>query len=252
MRVIPVIDLKAGQAVHAIAGRRAEYGPIESVLCPGAEPRVLAQALVDALDADTVYVADLDAIGGAEPAWHTYGEIAGAGVDLWLDAGLADPARAQALVDLAEVGAPLTGIIAGLETLSGPGALVRLLDVCEPRRLILSLDLKEGQPVLPGGATGWQGMTAQQIVKRAVDLGVTRVLVLDLARVGTNAGTGTDALCTWIGEQYPKIELSAGGGVRHLEDLRYLAAAGCDAVLVASALHDGRLTAADLKAARVW
>jgi len=39
-----------------------------------------------------------------------------------------------------------------------------------------------------------------------------------------------------------------GGGVRGAEDLRSVAASGCDAVLVASALHDGRLTAADLAA----
>jgi phosphoribosylformimino-5-aminoimidazole carboxamide ribotide isomerase len=36
--------------------------------------------------------------------------------------------------------------------------------------------------------------------------------------------------------------LFAGGGVRDEDDLRRLADAGCDGVLVATALHDGRLT----------
>jgi phosphoribosylformimino-5-aminoimidazole carboxamide ribotide isomerase len=47
-------------------------------------------------------------------------------------------------------------------------------------------------------------------------------------------------------DAYSQIELLTGGGVRNVGDLRHLAASGCDAVLVASALHDGRLTAADL------
>ncbi|MBX7168184.1 MAG: hypothetical protein K1X74_17745 [Pirellulales bacterium] len=252
MRVLPVIDLKSGQVVHAIAGYRDTYRPVESVLCPTAAPADMAAALVEQLDVDTVYVADLDAIAGAEPAWECFGQIAGAGLDLWLDCGLAGVERARRLVDLADAGAPLTGIIAGLESLSGPPQLAELLDCVESRRLVLSLDLKGGQPLVPAGATGWYGLSPQQIVEAAVTLGVMRLIVLDLAQVGMNQGTGTDGLCTWIDAQYPQLELTSGGGVRSLDDLRLLAATGCDCALVASALHDGRLTAADLQTARMW
>ena len=34
-RVIPVIDVLAGQAVRAVRGRRSEYRPLESVLIRG-------------------------------------------------------------------------------------------------------------------------------------------------------------------------------------------------------------------------
>jgi uncharacterized protein related to proFAR isomerase len=37
------------------------------------------------------------------------------------------------------------------------------------------------------------------------------------------------------------MELIAGGGIRDLADVRTLGSAGCDAVLVASALHRGAL-----------
>jgi len=40
--------------------------------------------------------------------------------------------------------------------------------------------------------------------------------------------------------------LIAGGGVRGLADLTALARAGCNAALVASALHDGKLLPEDL------
>jgi uncharacterized protein related to proFAR isomerase len=46
------------------------------------------------------------------------------------------------------------------------------------------------------------------------------------------------------------VDLIAGGGVRGLDDLKALADAGCDAALVASALHDGRLSREDIERAK--
>jgi phosphoribosylformimino-5-aminoimidazole carboxamide ribotide isomerase len=50
-------------------------------------------------------------------------------------------------------------------------------------------------------------------------------------------------------EVLPGVMLLAGGGVRGPEDVTRLAEAGCDGVLVATALQDGRLTVrgADLR-----
>jgi phosphoribosylformimino-5-aminoimidazole carboxamide ribotide isomerase len=70
--------------------------------------------------------------------------------------------------------------------------------------------------------------------------------------VGVGGGTRTLDLCRQIQEEFPRVELTAGGGVRGLDDLKVLAAAGCDAALVASALHDGRLTAEDVRQAESW
>ena len=67
-------------------------------------------------------------------------------------------------------------------------------------------------------------------------------------RVGGGAGTGTDALCARLATAYPTVEISAGGGVRGAADLRRLRECGVLVALVASALHDGALTAADLPA----
>jgi phosphoribosylformimino-5-aminoimidazole carboxamide ribotide isomerase len=72
--------------------------------------------------------------------------------------------------------------------------------------------------------------------------------VLDLAGVGMDAGVAALALCRQLRQKHPQLELISGGGVRGREDLHALAEAGCNAALVASALHDGRLTAGDLAA----
>src|SRR2546421_8596650 len=55
LRVIPVLDLRAGQAVLARGGRREAYPPVRSQLVDGgaaSDPLVLARAYRDLLDCD--------------------------------------------------------------------------------------------------------------------------------------------------------------------------------------------------------
>jgi phosphoribosylformimino-5-aminoimidazole carboxamide ribotide isomerase len=73
--------------------------------------------------------------------------------------------------------------------------------------------------------------------------------VLDLARVGEGGGTGTEELCARLASAHPEVELIAGGGVRGIADVRRLGEAGVAAVLVASALHEGRLTRGEIAGA---
>ena len=116
--------------------------------------------------------------------------------------------------------------------------------------MAFSLDLRDGEPVIATGANGAipLGEPAHVVASRAANAGVGAVIVLDLARVGT--GTGLDvALIARVREAIPGLMLLAGGGVRGYEDLVRLADAGCDGALVATALHDGRLGAAEVASA---
>lgn len=244
MRIIPVIDLQAGQVVRGIAGRRDEYRPIESRLVPSAAPLVVARALVEQFGCDTLYVADLDAIAGAPPAWEIFDQLAELGVALWVDAGLSSSSQVVQLAKWNAVGKSLAGIVAGLESLPALDCLSECLDVIGSERLIFSVDLKNGRPIARDQEL--VNRTGIEIALAARARGVRRLIVLDLARVGMGAGVGTESVCRAIRAVDSQIELVAGGGVRGVDDLRALAAAGCDAALVASALHDGRLTRADL------
>jgi phosphoribosylformimino-5-aminoimidazole carboxamide ribotide isomerase len=237
LQVIPVIDLKGGQVVRGIAGRRAEYQPIRSKLVSDAGPRSVARAITQ-LGFTEAYVADLDAIDGGEPAWETFGAVAAFGLDLWIDAGISTTARALQLARI-PVEHRVTGIVAGLESLPEPGLLVEWLAIAGPDRLIVSLDLRDGRPITQ--VESWRTWSAESIGRAAIDLGVRRLIVLDLARVGVGQGAGTEQLCRALRNYSPDIELTAGGGVRGPKDLESLAQSGCDSALVASALHDGRL-----------
>jgi phosphoribosylformimino-5-aminoimidazole carboxamide ribotide isomerase len=239
LRIIPVLDLLKGQVVRGVAGRRAHYRPIISKLTDSAAPLDVANAIRETFGLNRFYLADLDAIGGSPPALETYQLLQSHGFHLWVDAGLRHGRQAGSIVE-----AGVEGIIAGLETLSGPEELDQLCHLVGVERLIFSLDLKEGKPLTHSLA--WKSNDALQVAGLAVDMGVRRMIVLDLARVGLASGTDTEGLCLCLLGMFPHLELITGGGVRNVSDIKRLQACGVRGVLLASALHDGRLTPKDL------
>jgi phosphoribosylformimino-5-aminoimidazole carboxamide ribotide isomerase len=240
MHIIPVLDLMKGQIVRGMAGRRDTYRPIVSKLTNSTLPLDIARAFRDHFGLSLFYLADLDAIGGSPPALDLYSLLRQEGFRFWVDAGLRQARNAIPLVQ-----AGVEGIIAALETLAGPEELSRLGLEIGPERVLFSLDLKEGKPLshLPA----WANADPLEIAGRAVALGVQRMIVLDLSRVGMGGGTATEELCAKLARDYPHLQLITGGGVRDSADLRRLRDCGVGGVLVASALHDGRLNIDDLR-----
>ena len=156
---------------------------------------------------------------------------------LWLDAGTASVAAMHAAL-----AAGAARVIVGLETLTSFEALDAMC-AAAGGRLAFSLDLRNGQPM------AFADMPMERIARRAAAAGVTAMTVIDVARVGMALGPDIGMLAR-VRDAVPEVMLIAGGGVRGAEDLTRLAEAGCDGALVATALHDGRLTAKDVAAAR--
>ena len=152
-------------------------------------------------------------------------------------------ASAQRTIAVAQQG--VERVVVGLETVASPEVVANCADGLG-ERVVFSLDLRGGAPL--GKVEKWRTSDAFGVAEQAIELGVRRVLVLDLARVGGGAGTGTEALCARLAAAFPELEVSAGGGVRGADDLRRLRDVGVCNVLAASALHDGRLTPDDLAA----
>jgi phosphoribosylformimino-5-aminoimidazole carboxamide ribotide isomerase len=245
-RVVPVLDLKEGRAVHAIGGRRERYQPIGGVLDAHSDPIALAKSTRDALGLDSLYLADLDAIEGREPSRRIYAQLAGLGLDLWIDAGLCDDGS------VAWAFGEHSGdvkIIAGLETLKGPRALAGIIDRVGAGRAIFGLDLFEGQP-RAGGGPAWGTDNPVELADRAIELGVRHVLVIDLARVGSRRGPGTDKLIEQIREVHPEIQLTAGGGVASIDDVLRFCEAGASNVLIGTSIHDGTIDRKQLERIR--
>jgi phosphoribosylformimino-5-aminoimidazole carboxamide ribotide isomerase len=226
LRVVGVIDLKAGTAVHAVRGERERYRPV-------GDPLSLARRFRDALGLDELYVADLDAITGSGGNDAVIRGLASE-ARVMLDAGVSEPERARALLDLG-----VHRVVVGTETLTDADALDPLLP-----EAVLSVDLRDGRTLSPDPRlAGLPALDAVALLHRA---GLREVIVLDLARVGSGAGPDVEAIAE-LHTAFPGLELLAGGGVRDADDLRALAAAGAAGALVATALHRGVIGPRELR-----
>ncbi|HEY2158283.1 MAG TPA: HisA/HisF-related TIM barrel protein [Isosphaeraceae bacterium] len=235
-RIIPVLDVLHGRAVHARGGRREDYRLLHSLLRQGSDPVALAAALRDAWRTGELYLADLDAIAGAAPAIGLYQELARLGLATWIDAGLRDATGVKPLLD-----AGVSRVVVGLETLAGSEFLTRIVEVAGASQVVFSLDLRDGQAIVASGAN-WETVDPRQIARRAVEAGYATIIILDLGRVGTGRGVGTLDLLRDMVTKYPRVEWVVGGGVSGNADVEALWRAGAAAVLVGSAIHDGRMT----------
>jgi phosphoribosylformimino-5-aminoimidazole carboxamide ribotide isomerase len=243
MELIPVLDLQHGQAVHARRGMRDQYQPVSSALLPDRVGDALGLARVyrESLEARRCYVADLDAIQGRVPQWELIEALAhpdaGFGAGLIVDAGLSTPEQVETLI-----AAGAETLVAGLETLPTFAELGEIVREAGERPVLFSLDLMDGKPIRRRtGRIASQEGVALELGARAADAGCHGLLVLDLSAVGGEAGPRNldliDALKRMTG-----MPIYSGGGVRSMEDVSALEGAGCDAVLIGTALHTGTIT----------
>lgn len=240
LRIIPVLDVLRGRAVHAIGGRREDYRPLRSSMRPGSDPLSMAAAVREAYGAIEIYVADLDAIAGSAPALDLYRAIGDLGLSTWIDAGLVDE---RGLGPMLEAG--LDRIVIGLETSPGRREVRRIVERAGPERTVFSLDLRDGRPIVGPGAR-WGSDDPGEIADAVIEEGIGSVILLDLVRVGTGRGVGNIGLLEGLISRHPRVEWIAGGGVAGPDDVEALGRAGVAAVLVGSAIHDGRITPSDV------
>jgi phosphoribosylformimino-5-aminoimidazole carboxamide ribotide isomerase len=228
--LIPVIDLMGGLVVHARAGDRDRYRPLaHSRVAAGAEPAEVIQGLLALHPFRTLYIADLDAIrkqGDHKAAIFALREEFPT-LRFWVDAGFTGECSCRRFL-----AAGLGDLVLGSES-QGDLRLLELL-AGEPR-LILSLDF-QGERQL--GAAG---------IFDTPERWPERVIAMTLARVGAGAGPDLERLAA-LRATAPGKRLYAAGGVRGPGDLHELRGLGCAGVMVASALHDGRLGRPELAA----
>lgn len=251
MQIIPVLDVLNGSAVRAVRGERSHYRPVESQLCSGSDPVDVARALLDYCAAPVLYVADLDGIMRGAPQRDTLERLARAlpGIELWLDAGFADLTAASTLVtSLRDSGATVTPVFGSESLRTDPApdsdgyaaSPTRTASADAPRpasslerlpeHAILSLDRRHD--ALLGDPRHWTDTSHWP----------ARLIVMTLERVGSFDGPDLDAIVE-IRRRAGQRQIVGAGGVRHADDLRAAEAAGANAWLIASALHDRRIPA---------
>lgn len=226
MDIIPVIDLKDGKAVKAVGAHgRAAYRPLQSLLCADGDPLDATRGYLSLHPFSRLYVADLDAIETGAVQDRPLQRIRDAfpDLELWVDNGLSDEAACRAWLAKG-LGRLVLGSESQRETKLAPR-----LDA------VLSLDFRGGVLLGPEALLDEPQFWPDRVIAMALD--------------DVGAGRGPDlALLQRLQGLAPHAAFYAAGGVRNAADLHRLAERGVRGALVATALHSGALTAADIAA----
>jgi phosphoribosylformimino-5-aminoimidazole carboxamide ribotide isomerase len=223
MNIIPVLDLKDGQVVHAKYGDRQNYQAIQSALTDSSEPTHIVQALLALYPFKQLYIADIDAIqktGHHQPMIEEI-SLKFPQLELWVDSGFSNP---KALSNWAKNN---IRAVLGSESIASVDHYQSMISACQ-QAPIMSLDFKNNA-----------FLGAKELINRT-ELWPNDVIVMTLDKVGSNTGPDIEQLSR-IKDKCLNSSVFAAGGVRSASDLEALKTAGISGVLVASALHQGSL-----------
>jgi phosphoribosylformimino-5-aminoimidazole carboxamide ribotide isomerase len=240
VRLYPAIDILDGSAVRLLRG------DFDARKVYDADPLAAASAWVKE-GAEALHVVDLD--GAREGAPVNLSQLeriaAGTGVAVQYGGGLR---TAQAVRDALEAGAER--VIVGTVAFTDPGLLAELLDEHGPERVLVAVDVREGEVATHGWLERTQTPAAEAFARLA-EAGVRGFVFTDVDRDGTLGGTGRQDVVA-AARAASEGFVIVSGGIGSLADLHALAAlrseqqlAALDGVIVGTALYERRFTVAE-------
>lgn len=234
-RVIPCLDVDAGRVVKGVRfqGLRDAGDPVE---------RALAYA---EQDADELVLLDVSAT--PEGRGHAVETVRAVRrqlpIPLTVGGGIRRLEDAERLL---EAGADKVGV--NTAAVQRPELLAELARRFGCQCTVLALDAArqgDGWRVVVRSGRDRLELEAVDWARRATELGAGEILLTSWDRDGTGEGYDLDlirAITAAVG-----VPVIASGGARTAEHMASALAAGADAVLAASILHDGHTTVGELK-----
>lgn len=240
MRLIPAIDLRAGQCVRLLQGR------FDAETVYSTDPLVVLDSYL-ALGARRIHVVDLDGARdgsqGNREAIRRIAERAGQHA-IQVGGGVRSRRVAEELFELGVASA-----VIGSVAVTQPDEVAAWLREFGPERVVLAFDVRVDDGGTPRLAThGWERQTQTSLwdaVERYLPAGLRHVLCTDVARDGALSGPNV-ALYGECVRRFPNIAWQASGGVATAADLHALATAGAASAISGRALLEGRLTKEEL------
>ncbi|MFC5365496.1 1-(5-phosphoribosyl)-5-[(5-phosphoribosylamino)methylideneamino]imidazole-4-carboxamide isomerase [Salinirubrum litoreum] len=225
--VVPAVDMQDGEVVQLVQGERGtekRYGdPVE------AAERWIAEG------AQSLHLVDLDGAFEGErenaPAVEAIREAVD--VPIQLGGGIR---TAEDAIDLLDRG--VDRVILGTAAVETPEIVAEISEV-HPDSVVVSLDAKDGEVVVSGWTEG-TGLDPAEAAERYEDLGAGGILFTDVDVEGRLAGVRTEGVERLV--EAVEIPVIASGGVASVDDVRALREAGASAVVVGTALYEGRFT----------
>lgn len=236
------MDLLDGLIVRAYRGERNKYRPMESPLVNSPHPVEVAKALLYVTGGSDLYVADLNAIQDMGDNLEVLRKVREETMaTLWIDAGT--ESLDEVLYLMSEI--PSCRVVVGSETLESSDEFERISKACQKDRMIFSLDMKEGS-ILTRSESPLAGKTLEEGIDLLRLAGWRRVILLTLDGVGTGRGLPLK-MYERATRMAPDMSLYGGGGFKSRDELFALKRLNMAGLLVATALHEGRITKKDIE-----
>jgi len=232
-KIIPVIDILNSEAVHAVKGEREKYKPLVSVLFKGNNPINITKKFKDEYSINEIYIADLDAIIRRKPNLTLLKEILQlTDIKVMIDPGIIS---IENIVEYSKYS--LDSLILGLETIANFKVISECLKINGSHKTIVSIDMYN--EIIQTNVKDIKNLHPIEIVKKIEDLGVDKIILLDLYKVGQKVG-GIPPLYLKIRDNY-KGKILVGGGIKDIRDIEMYKHNNFSGVLIGTALHDGTI-----------
>jgi len=244
------IDLMDGRVVRLLHGKREAATFYD-------EPPARAAERFAAEGADGIHVVDLDAAFGTGSNGKEIEEILSvsdaSGTPVQVGGGMR---TIKAVEDFLEGGRGARAVLGSLALLERT-ALTHLLRESSSSsfslapRIVVALDCRDGRPTVRGWTADAGAGDAVSVARSFAELGVSALLVTDVARDGAMTGPNLELLSAV--RAVFSGEILASGGMRGEEDLApvdRVLSGGPRGAIFGRALHAGATTVAQLRAVR--
>ena len=234
-RIIPVIDIMNGTAVHANKGLRNEYQPIHMKFSQSSKPQDLLSVFSKNFSFTESYIADLDSIIREKPNIELLKKIVQeTSLNIMLDAGIRNH---YDVIQFKNLG--VSKLILATETIESFDVVDDAISELGREKIIVSIDMKKQN--LISGSAEIANMDINTIIGKVKEKGISEIILLDLAKIGSLSGGGSTNYET-IRSQHFDIKIILGGGVKDISDINTLEKQGFNGALIATSLHKGIIT----------
>lgn len=225
--IIPAVDIREGNSVQLVGGKPGtgkEYGdPVEAALS------------WEGKGASCIHVVDLDAAMGEGENMDKIAEIlVNVTIDVQVSGGIRTVERGCEIL-----GNGATRIILGTAAYKDPDILRELVEKSGSDSIMVALDVKEGKIALEG----WKKKSEAdmtEMAKKFEEIGVGGFLFTNVDVEGRMSGLKPEPIRKLV--NLVNVPVIAAGGVKSIEDVEKAKEAGASALVIGTALYEGKVT----------
>lgn len=229
MRIIPAIDIIEGKCV------RLSKGDYSTIKIYDENPLEVAKAYEDN-GIEYLHLVDLDGAKSKHIVNYRVLEELATYTNLKIDFGGGLKSDDDLRIAFNSGAAQITG---GSVAVTCPELFLSWLKKYGSDKIILGADFKEGK-IATHGWLQRSNIEVKQLIKDYVAEGVKYTICTDVSRDGMLQGVALDIYKEIMSDI--DIKLIASGGIANMADVRAVAEAGCEGVIIGKAIYEGKIT----------